>query len=180
MSETGQRLRRVGHISLTMSLVTRFVAVPPSIAERIRRERRDEWGNVDLTPIRVDAERSAPCRICLRDALPGEEVLLFSYSPFAVAAPYRTVGPVFIHSHACTPHVASASVPPVLRARLLALRAHDASQAMIGHELVEGDGVEAAAVSMLADSRTRAIHVHFARAGCYACTVRRGNSPPPA
>jgi hypothetical protein len=158
-----------------MNLHARFVALPPAFVDRVRRERRDDWGNQDLAPVRVASERSAPCRACMRDARPGEEVLLFSYSPFPDPAPYRAVGPVFVHAHArdCASHAAGFAVPEVLRPRLLALRAYDERLAMIACDVVEGERLESVLVPMLADPRARAVHVHYARAGCFACVIER-------
>jgi hypothetical protein len=158
-----------------MDTRTRFIALPPLLVDRVRRERRDDWGNADLSPIRVAAERSAPCRACLRDALVGEEVLLFSYSPFEAPAPYRTVGPVFVHVHArdCSRSPTDAAVPVVLRTRLLAVRAYDEALAMIASDVVDGQHLESTVEPMLSDARTRTIHVHYARAGCFACAVER-------
>jgi len=152
----------------------RFVALPPSVAHEVRRTRRDAWGNVDLTPVRVDREGAYPCRACLEDARPGEDVILFSYSPFDGQCAYRTVGPIFIHEKECTPLAASDAIPELLAKRLLALRAYDeGGRTMVDCAVVEGREMEAAARRMLGDPRTSTIHVHNARPGCFACVIER-------
>lgn len=41
-------------------------------------------------------------------------------------------------------------------------------------DLCEGRDVEALAARMLADPAVAYLHVHYARAGCYACRIDRG------
>jgi hypothetical protein len=152
----------------------RFVPIPESVAIAVRRERKDPFGNSGLSPIVVDKEESFPCRICLEDARIGETVFLFSYSPFGRPAPHQTLGPVYVHAGACTPFQPSPRLPEVLRRRLVALRAYDEE----GTELVECDVLEGAALEeraqrALENHRARRVNVHFARPGCFACSIER-------
>jgi hypothetical protein len=153
----------------------RIVAIPPGVAEAVRRTRRDEHGNHDLTPRLVDEPYSAPCRVCLRDGAVGEAMLLFGYSPFAVAHPYRTVGPVFVHAEACTPYAAAAggaeAIPDALRRRLLSVRSHDRAGRMLECEVTPGEGLLELAARFLAAPAAHELHVHHARAGCFACRI---------
>ena len=57
----------------------------------------------DARTIVVDEPDSYPCRRCLRDAAPGETVVLLSYDPFVDGAdtPYRQPGPIFVHAGPC-------------------------------------------------------------------------------
>ena len=45
--------------------------------------------------------RGEPLRCCLRDARPGERLVLFGYRPPTADGPYREVGPVFAHAEPC-------------------------------------------------------------------------------
>src|SRR4051794_31844167 len=49
------------------------------------------------------ADDRPPCRRCLRDAEPGEPLVLASYDPFTVRSPYAGEGPVFVHADGCEP-----------------------------------------------------------------------------
>jgi hypothetical protein len=122
----------------------------------------------------ADKEGAYPCRVCLRDARVGERLLLVPYSAFEEDAPYRTAGPVFVHAEPCTRFEPSPRLPDVLRRRLVAVRAYDAAAGeMLSADVVEGASLEAHLTRVLEDPRAEKIHVHFARAGCYACTVER-------
>src|SRR3989442_5824325 len=79
---------------LTMTAF-RILPVPPSVADQIRAKRSDDHGNVGIQPTRTDEPRALPCRVCLEEASVGEELLLFSYSPFERPVPYRNVVPIF-------------------------------------------------------------------------------------
>src|SRR5262245_1150963 len=115
----------------------RIVPVPVSVAERVRGARADGHGNIDLSPVVADERPGFPCRICLRDAEVGERMLLFSYAPFGKAAPYQTLGPIYVHAEPCRPH-AEGGIPDVLRVRLLALRGYDERDRLQECDLVDG------------------------------------------
>src|SRR5204862_111893 len=83
-----------------------------------------------------------PCRVCLEEAKVGEEVLLFSYSPFERPVPYRSVGPVFVHARSCAPYGPHASVPELMRSRLISLRAYDSRDRMVECDVVDGSARE--------------------------------------
>lgn len=57
----------------------------------------------------VDAPNAYPCRITLEDAVPGEEVLLLSYTHQPAGTPYASSGPIFIRRTAdcfrCAPTI---------------------------------------------------------------------------
>ena len=114
----------------------RILPLPQSIADQIREKRSDAHGNVELQPTRTEEPRALPCRVCLEEASVGEEMLLFSYSPFERPVPYRNVGPIFVHATACRPYDRPATVPDLMRRRLLALRGYSAQDRMIECDLV--------------------------------------------
>jgi hypothetical protein len=130
---------------------------------------------------RVVADRpfSFPCRRCLRDAEPGEPLLLLAYDPFLGASPYRQPGPIFVHEAGCAPDtddLASTEAHPApdqLRRRRLSVRSFDAEHLLVGAELTDGDAVAEVARRMLTDSRVTYLHVHNAAPGCFAVRVER-------
>jgi hypothetical protein len=149
-----------------------ILALPVAVAEHVRRSRSDPWGNRDIGATPVVEAHSAPCRVCLRDAAVGDEVLLFGYSPFVTPGPYRTVGPIFVHAAPCPPF-AGATVPDALRRRLLSVRAHGRDGRMLDAEVTPGDGLAALAGRLLAGPDVLELHVHHARPGCFACRIVR-------
>jgi hypothetical protein len=155
----------------------RILGLPAAAADVVRRTRRDAHGNIDLVPKVIDEPHSAPCRVCLSDLAVGEEGLLFGHTPFGAPHPYRTLGPIWVHLAACTPHdgvaVDAAAVPEALRRRLLSVRAHDANGRMLDCDVTPGEGLFALAQRLLEDPRAQELHVHHARPGCFACRIVR-------
>jgi hypothetical protein len=120
----------------------------------------------------ADAPQSFPCRRCLRDAEPGEELLLVGYDPFEVPSPYSGPGPIYVHVRACTTHEGD-EVPAQQRRRLLSVRGYDASSRMTGAVVVPGTELEDAAAGLFGDERTAFVHVHNAGPGCFAVRLDR-------
>lgn len=120
----------------------------------------------------ADAPHSFPCRRCLRDAEPGEELLLVAYDPFEVASPYSGPGPIYLHAAECAAYVGD-EVPEQQRRRLLSVRGYDGSSLMTGAAVVPGTELEDAAAELFADARTAFVHVHNAGPGCFAVRLDR-------
>jgi hypothetical protein len=151
----------------------RVLPFPLEVASHARATRSDLFGHEGLRSIRVDESPGYPCRVCLREAAVGDEVFLIAHRASSVGHPHSVVGPVYVHAHACAPWADEGSLPPVARTRPMAVRAYDAGGDLIACELAEGPAVEAAIERLLEDSRAAALHLHFARAGCFACRLER-------
>ena len=121
----------------------------------------------------ADSKPGFPCRVTLQDAEPGERVILVPFQHQSVGSPYQACGPVFVREAAVDTAVIANMVPDLLRTRLLSLRAYDAHDLMIDADVIDGREVEDAIRRLFGDERTRYLHVHFARPGCYACRVDR-------
>jgi hypothetical protein len=148
-----------------------IIPLATEVVERWRNSGVDEYGNT-LNPIVADAPAAFPCRHCLRDAEPGEPMLLASHSPFALPGPYKEVGPVFVHAEACA-RFAGRDLPLQLRRRLLAVRGYDRAQRLVDAAVVEGAVLDGELDRLLARDDVDFVHVRFARAGCFAvCIVR--------
>jgi len=125
----------------------------------------------------ADQPFSFPCRRCLRDAEPGEALLLLAYDPFLGTSPYRQHSPIFLHASGCSPDPADLTstperpAPDQVRRRMLSLRSFDAAHGMITAELVDGAAVADVARRLLADPRAEYLHVHNAVPGCFAVRV---------
>ncbi|MCJ1334472.1 hypothetical protein MMC10_011184 [Thelotrema lepadinum] len=115
-----------------------------------------------------------PCRRCLLDASPGETLYLLSYDPFPTdsTSPYRGLGPIFVHTHACKPFEGEMLPERQLR-RLLAVRAYDEEDMLVGSEVVKGEELERVAGGMLADGKARWVGLWNAGPGCFAVRVER-------
>jgi len=122
---------------------------------------------------RIDAPHSAPDRISLRDAEPGETVLLLNYEHQAAATPYRSRHAIYVIEGEQRTFDAIDQVPDVMRRRQLSLRAFDARGMMVDADVVDGREVEPLIARLLADARTAYVHAHYAKRGCYAARIER-------
>ncbi len=119
--------------------------------------------------ITCDVAPGMPCRVSLQDALPGESVLLLNHCHLDVDTPYRANGPVYVRQGAVRALPAPGEVPPMLRLRLLSLRAYDAKGYLRDADAVPGTGLEPALRGLLAAPKIARVQIHFAKTGCFAC-----------
>lgn len=123
--------------------------------------------------VRVTEPHAAPDRISLRDAEPGETVLLLNYEHLAVDTPYRSRHAIYVIEGETRTFDDVNVVPEVMRRRLLSLRAFDARGMMVDADVVDGREVEPLIERLLADERTAYVHAHYARRGCFAARIDR-------
>lgn len=152
----------------------RVEAIPTAVAERIRADRADGHGNTGLQPIHVDEHPGYICRHCLEDPALGESVYLVSYSPFDRALPYRTVGPIFVHTTGCRRYDRPGELPKSLHHRLLSLRAYRKDDFLAKADVVAGKDVDASLDTLFQDPMVAYVDIHNARPGCFNCRVHRG------
>jgi len=122
----------------------------------------------------ADEADAYPCRISLRRVEEGEELLLVNHvhQP-RPTSPYRASGPIFVSRSASTADY-HGELPPMLRDRLLSLRAYDADALIVDAEVAEGEGVLAVIQRFLDSPEVVHIDAHFARRGCFAARIERG------
>ncbi len=128
------------------------------------------------TVVIADEPNAFPCRRCLTDAEPGERMLLLPYDPFRSDSPYTGEGPIFVHADVCDPFRPNGEVPGQLIRRMLSIRAYDARGMMVGADVVDGTFIEGAAQRLLDVPGAAYAHVHYARPGCFACRIDRGQA----
>jgi hypothetical protein len=121
----------------------------------------------------ADKTPGFPCRVSLRDAEPGERVLLVPFSHQPAHTPYRASGPIFVRESAATASIGPDTVPALLLTRTLSVRAYDANHLMCTATVVDGRQLEALLREMLKRADVSYVHVHFAGPGCFACRVDR-------
>lgn len=125
----------------------------------------------------ADAKPGFPDRVLMRDAEPGERLLLVNHEHLPVDSPYRSRHAIFVLEDALAggsaPYRAVNEVPDVLRPRLLSLRAFDARHMIVDADVVDGRQVEALIERLLSHDEVRYIHAHFAKRGCYAGLIER-------
>jgi hypothetical protein len=149
------------------------IAIDPAIAARFRATGLDDRGE----PVRrmiAPADGAYPCRVCLRYARGGEEVLLGSYHLPKPQSVYWTPSPIFVHAEACEPYEDRGEIPEIVRQNaLVSVRAYDA-EGMCLYDLgqvSDGGTVEAPLARAMADGRTSFVNIHTAKPGCLLCRV---------
>jgi hypothetical protein len=122
---------------------------------------------------RADQSDAYPCRVALERVHEGEELLLLHHVHLPVeSSPYRSGGPIFV-SRSATQGTFEDELPPILRDRLLSLRAYDERAFMIDAEVAEGPSVETILNAFLRNPAVAQVDIHFARRGCFAARARR-------
>lgn len=114
-----------------------------------------------------------PDRIEVRDADPGERLLLLNWEHQPTPTPYRASHAIFVLEGATEAFDRVDDIPEAMRRRTLSLRAFDHDGCMVDAALAEEVALETSAERLLADGRAAYIHAHYAVRGCYAALIRR-------
>ncbi len=121
----------------------------------------------------ADEPHSAPCRISLEDAEPGERLLLLNHEHQPASSPFRASGPIFVREQAAAAFDATDIVPQALERRTLSVRAYDGSAMMVKGQVVAGTELAGLLEDWLGDEAVEEIHLHYAARGCYAARAIR-------
>lgn len=114
-----------------------------------------------------------PDRIEVRDAQPGESVLLVNFEHQPAETPYRASHAIFVREGATAAYEGVDAIPDAMRSRMLSLRAFDRAHLMVDAELVDGRDAEAAIARLFANAGVDYLQAHYATRGCYAARVDR-------
>ena len=151
----------------------RISGLPAAEFEHLHGLADERLREIGVKRMRIDAPHSAPDRISLRDAQPGESVLLLNYEHQPANTAYRSRHAIFVIEGGQPPYDKVNEVPDALRRRMLSLRAFDAHGTMIDADLADGREAEPLIARLLADTRTAYVHAHYAKRGCYAARIER-------
>ncbi len=121
----------------------------------------------------ADRRPGFPCRVSLRDADPGESLLLLNHEHLPVAGPYRSSHAIYVREGAAEYLPAVNEVPEVISSRLMSVRAFDAFGMMVDAEVTDGADAAPLISRYLDDARVDFLHLHNARPGCYAARAVR-------
>jgi len=121
----------------------------------------------------ADGKPAYPDRIELRDAEPGESVLLVNYTHLPVDTPFRSSYAIYVLEGSQSRYDRVNEVPTVFRPRVLSLRAFDQRHMLRDAEIAQGTEVEGLIERLLSDPRTAYVHAHYAKPGCFAARIDR-------
>jgi hypothetical protein len=114
-----------------------------------------------------------PCRVSLRDADIGDEVILLNHVSHDGDNPYRASHAIFVSKSARHPAQYVDAIPPALDRRILSLRAFDADGMMIDAALVQPGEADPAIRQLFANPAADHIDAHNATRGCFAARIDR-------
>ncbi len=124
--------------------------------------------------IHADGSRELTDRIEMRNAAPGESVLLINHECQPAQTPYRASHAIFVLEHATKPYQGARNeVPEIMQMYLQSLRAFDQDGMMVEADVAFGDEVKPTIERLLANPQTAYIHAHNAKQGCYAGRIER-------
>lgn len=133
----------------------------------------EQLAKMDVKRVVATAKPGYPCRVSLRDADPGEELLLLSHAHQPGASPYKASGPIYVRKGAVQVFAAVGEVPDYVGSRLISVRAYDASHMIIDAAVCEGSRVAAEIERMFDEDGVDYLHLHNAKRGCFSCRVNR-------
>lgn len=123
--------------------------------------------------VTASASRGFPCRVSLRDADEGDELILLHHTSHDVATPYCSAYAIYVRSAAQMAAEYVDETPPVFEGRPLGFRAFDA-EGMLRDARLAAPGEGDAAIRALFDNPAIAyIHAHNAAHGCFAARIER-------
>ena len=121
----------------------------------------------------ADSKPGFPDRIELRDAEPGESLLLVNHVHQPADTPYRSSHAIFVLEGAGEAYDGVGVVPEVMRLRPLSLRAFDREDMMVDADLVQGYEADEVISRFFADPKIEYIQAHYAKRGCFAARIDR-------
>lgn len=121
----------------------------------------------------ADKKPGFPDRIEVRDAEPGETLLLLNYTHQPADNPYRASHAIFVREGADTAYDRVDEIPEVMGIRPLSLRAFDRADAMVDADVVDGREVKGVIERFFDNPQVAYIHAHYAKHGCYAARIDR-------
>jgi hypothetical protein len=123
---------------------------------------------------RLVAEKPGfPDRVELRDLEVGETALLLNYVHQPADTPFRASHAIYVREGDGRTYDEVDRVPEPMRLRPIALRGFDLEHMLCDASIAEGDGLEPAIESVLANPQVAYIQAHYARPGCYAARIER-------
>lgn len=121
----------------------------------------------------ADAKPGFPDRVEMRDAEPGEQLLLLNFEHLPTNSPYRSSHAIFVREGAEIQYDEVDKVPQVMACRQLSVRAFDTQGMMQDARLIDGADAAETFAALLSTETNEFLHVHNAIRGCYSGLVLR-------
>lgn len=123
--------------------------------------------------LRAAAGTGFPCRVSLRDAAEGDELVLVHHVHHDVETPYRSAFAIYVRKDAAKAAVFIDRCPPVFAGRHIALRGYDAAGMLEAARLALPGEADAGIRALFAVPAIAYIDAHNAAHGCFAARIER-------
>ena len=133
----------------------------------------DELLTVGAHAYIADEYPGFPCRVELRDAEPGERLILTNFQHQSAGSPYKSSHAIFIIDGAVEQRPNPNEVSKVLARRQLSVRAFDTTGMMLDGVIVDGADAANCFNVLLENTEVEYLHTHYAGRGCFAAKVTR-------
>lgn len=133
----------------------------------------DELDSRGVVARRVQDGDRCPCRISLRDALPGERALLLNYQHQTADTPYRSSYAIYVVEGAEEAKLGPGELPPVFRGRPIAFRGFSSAGMLLEASLSPGEASAPVIRKLFENPEVAYLHAHNAMHGCYSARVDR-------
>ncbi|MGO4705826.1 DUF1203 domain-containing protein [Microvirga sp. 2MCAF38] len=121
----------------------------------------------------ADQPNAFPCRISLKRVDPGQELLLINHVHQPTpTSPYRASGPIFV-SRSAESGVYRDELPPILKDRIVSLRAYDSAAFIVDAAVSESADAKPVIERFFGNPEVAHIDAHFAGRGCFAARIER-------
>lgn len=153
---------------------TKFVVrgIDSAWVDQVRKGGSDANGQAALR--RPAVGLGNPCRHCLQLIAPGESLLVLAYRPFSTLQPYAELGPIFLHSQACSRYDSDA-LPAWfahLQPALIRGYGHDDGIRYETGAVVAGQDLAAECDKILSSPEVAYVHIR-SKFNCFQCRVDR-------
>lgn len=123
--------------------------------------------------VTADSPSGFPCRVSLRDAAQGEELILLNHVSHDVDGPFRTAYAIYVRKDADSAASYTDEAPAYLDRRTLSLRGFGAD-GLLKHGLLAPPGEADAKIRALFEQpEIDIIHAHAAAYGCFLARIER-------
>jgi uncharacterized protein DUF1203 len=124
--------------------------------------------------VRVTADEAGgyPCRVSLRDAAPGDELVLVNHVSHDVPTPFRTAYAIYVRKGAEAAAFED-EAPAYLDKRTLGLRGFDEAGMLKGALLAMPGEADARIRELFGRPEVAIIHAHNAAYGCFLARIER-------
>lgn len=123
--------------------------------------------------LRAAASAGFPCRVSLRDADEGEELVLVHHVHHDVETPFRSAFAIYVRKDAAEAGDYVDECPPVFTGRPIALRGYDAAGMLAAARLAFPGEADARIRELLEIETIAYIDAHNAAHGCFAARIER-------